>query len=230
MLNMFANEIINTWIMHYIMIAVLGIGITSQVVVEVYYHNRIRNAGDILHTQDKLLKQIALKYESCYKLNGYVNDTYVMAKKYLYKEKYLGVTLASICKTSDVSKILLAILTTICAVCMYYTELVTKSTLPLLIVGVCGIMMLTLFDRLVDVEGKEEEFLCYVQDYLENTLEEKLRMTQVINRSTLIEEAVKEAKEAEVINVDKRLKSKNVVNGNRTMNVGIISEVIEEYL
>lgn len=234
MLETIKTVILESWVVQYITLGLFFIGIFSKCWLSSYYTRSIRKVEDITHTKDKVLKKIALKYESSFRLNGYVRNTATMSRRYFYSEKRLGLNLNSIHHLSDLCKLITILLCTAAGAFIYASMGMNKKLILTIAFAVYTVIVSELFDRIVDIPNKEKVLFCHVEDYLENTLEEKLKVSQVTSRKEIIENEVRKqaseqfeekAEDSIRINLDRQLKNSLSNNSHQ-----IITDVLEEYL
>jgi len=191
----------------------------------------MRNTEDILHSRDKILKLIVLKYESCYRLNGNVNNAETLVKKYLYRDRRFGFSLNGVKHLSDLSKLFIILLCGIETVTNYVIQGFSRQMAFSVSFAIFVALVLELFDRVVDISFKEKHLVCYVEDYLVNTLEERLQNSQMASRKDVIEDEVRrQAKEHLQHNSNEDMDDQKFRDQLTLDNQKIIADVIDEYL
>lgn len=237
MLNAVSEWIAWTWAVEYAVLVLFTAAVIVRCGLSFYYGRKAVHARDILHTKDKLLKQIALKYENCYRLNGAVANTEAMIDKFFYRERKLGLKLMTWIHFCAFCKVGVLLLCTLQGAVRYalggqWSDILLSAGL-----GIYVLLALELFERLADTEGKRAMVQCLIEDYLENVLAEKLVMSGVGSRREALEQALEQQKSEKIQsmfaqNVAKAEQGKNGKTQRKLsmQEADVITDVLEEYL
>lgn len=150
-------------------------GILDKLFAAAVLSRMIKESENLGTAGSNLLKQIKLKYESCYRLNLQINNVPAFINKYIYNYKVLGISLRGLNSLGDICFLLCALLGMVSGLTMYiYTFTFEKTAFYAalsLILAFCGFI----WSRLMNINEKSESLTVNIQDYLENSLENKLR-------------------------------------------------------
>lgn len=228
-------------ILFYMMVGVGFLGGISRVVLLILYARFMKDVENIGMAKTGLIKQIKLKFENCYRLNYGVKNVNVFVDKYLYKYKMAGISLHRIEQILGQSMLMTLLLGSGGAVASFFYGYEVEMVVKYFAVGVFIVIFLAIIDGITDGEYLHEVLLISLQDYLENSLVNRLDQGTGISRDTEAEIAYMK-KSLEQIAVgsmshnkaEKKLQIENetpsVQEGEDSEAETIISEVLKEFL
>lgn len=158
----------------YIMFFIFLLGIAANIVMALFYTNLIKETENMSSTKKKLLKQIKLKFESCYRLNLDVNNVEVFIDKYIYRYKICGMNLNTMNHIVDLP----ALFCVMIGVGSGIIGILYESKMDLIVsyvsAGTFLAIFLVILSQMADIDMKRQILVTNIQDYLENTLLNRL--------------------------------------------------------
>lgn len=161
----------------YVILAFGIFGILSKLVLDIGYHRLLKESERIGSSENKLMKTIRLKFETCYKIKIGVNNVDIFVDKYVYNYKICGISLYT-------WENLCGQLITLCALIAlggglgaYLTKCGENIVLSTLLAGAIAAVLLIAFEYLLNLPGKRTLLRVNMKDYLENNLKAKLENT-----------------------------------------------------
>lgn len=222
----------------YLMIGLITAGVLSKFVIGIIYDVLIRETENIGSSRNRLLKQMKLKFENCYKLNLGVNNTGVFVDKYMYKYRILGISLSQMDTFSDLILILIVILNLIAFVYSLSGNYGMKDYLWYGIVTAVSWLLFQFIDKAIDVEGKRLVARINIRDYLENSLSNRLANEYASGKASVRQENTNRntVSDADMELMKKQLdeieaKPKKEADGNKDiLEEEVIHEILKEFL
>lgn len=217
-------------ILIYAMLAFMGIGLLAKTLLGCAYLQLIKAAKEMGVSENRLMKQIRLRFDTSYKIKMSVHNVDSFVDKYVYTYRYCGLplfTLENIGGQMVVINLLIALFGGIAA---YYSDCGQDVILSTLTVGACTTVLLIGYDFLWNLSGKQKLLHIHMKDYLENNLKSKLE-----NESFYPEEMEEYRKEY----FEREEKPSNETKGREQRKVSlekqkederIIEEILKEYL
>lgn len=234
MLTSFSEWIARTWAVEIAVLALFTVAAAVRCGLGLYYGRKSVQAVNIGNAKDKLLKQISLKYEGTYRLNGGVTNTTAMIEKFLYRDRKLGLRLMTWQHVTTVCKLSIVVLCALQCILQYEAGAQWDSMILTAAFGTYILLMLELLERLVDVDGRRNQMVCMVEDYLDNVLAEKLVIAEVSSRRDTVEQALDRQKREQYDNIfaQKTAKSSTGKPARKfsMQEADVITDVLEEYL
>lgn len=151
----------------------------------------MEESENILSSKNKLIKQMKLKFENCYKLNLGVNNVNIFVDKYMYKHKIGAINMYQLNRIPIVVGWLTASVGVFSGIICYVENYSVKMGSLYEIYGIGSIVILKLADLILDTQYKKNVVYTNLIDFFENSL--KNHLTQSIAKPNTV---VKEEKEA----------------------------------
>ena len=157
--------------------AMLGIGILgllADIICNAIYRKLWKASFDMGNSENKLLKLMRLRFETCYQLKLRVNNVDSFVDKYVNRHKVCGIYLCTwerICGQMIALCMAIAIIGSFLA---YYYNCGKQVFLYTLGMGIIMGTMLITFQIVFDISKKKRVLYCNVKEYLENYLKAKL--------------------------------------------------------
>ncbi|TCT12280.1 hypothetical protein EDC18_11252 [Natranaerovirga pectinivora] len=173
------DGLIKGQVINIIIILVGIVGIIALLISNTVYSTLLKESKDVGFSESKLLKNIKLKYENCYKLELYIHEVEAFIDKNLYGKKIFKIPIyfwENIALETMYICMILGFLGSLINVTYY----IQNNILPIingLIPGIVGFTMATvllIIKTFVAVETKKNVFYSNVKDYLQNILKNKL--------------------------------------------------------
>ena len=159
------------------MLSFLGISIFIRVLLGLLYQNMIREADNMVATENKLLKQCKMKFANCYQLNNGVANIPVFVDKFLNRLALGPFSFGTLYHLSGQSMLL----SVVCAgigVCKCIMDgRMLGEILPFYIVSFLGLYLYFSISTVVDIKGKKRILKVNLVDYLENHLSARINVT-----------------------------------------------------
>lgn len=158
----------------YIIMGLAFIGILGKFIIGMVYDGLIKETENIPSSKNRLMKQIKLKFENCYKLNLGVNNIELFVDKYLYKYRQCGISMN---QWKNLTKEIIFICLVLNLGGAAY-ELASGRDFRIIVwnlmLGLGVICLLLLTEQVVDLRHKQEVIKVNIIDYLENSLVNRL--------------------------------------------------------
>ena len=164
---------------YYVVYALLGqcgVGLLIKLITNFVYIRLVRASGNMGSSQNKLVKQMKLKFETFYKLKIGVNNVDIFVDKYVYKHKVCGLLLPTWDNISGLMLILCLLIAPIASILGLILKCGESTILYTFFTGVCTSALLILVDNLFNIPSKKQIIKINIKDYLENYL--KVRLEQ----------------------------------------------------
>ena len=179
------GEIVKTFI-----IAATVFGVDVKVVQTFILINLVEESENIPTAKNKLIKQMKLKFENCYRLNLGVNNVKAFVDKYIHKYKICGINI------NHLERIPI-IITWICAVagigcgCICYLQNYSVKVGSLYeIYGVGSAVILKLTEIILDAPYKKKVLYINLIDFFENSLQ--IRLMQDVKKIAAVSNEIEE--------------------------------------
>ncbi len=169
------KEILEGRALLYAMAVVCGVGILSKLAVWISYRRLTKATENISSSKNTLTRQLKLKFENCYKLNLNVQNVSVFVDKYLQKYKVLGIRVHTMDRILQSAVIITAILGVSACAGAFWQELPAGQIVLYGAVMLLSVLILSLVNCILDIGDKRETAVTNLQDYLENTLTNRLQ-------------------------------------------------------
>lgn len=229
------HKFIETNALMYIMVGIGVLGILSKLILVSLYSKLMKDAENMSMAKTRLMKQMKLKFENCYRLNLGVKNVTVFVDKYLHKYKILGISLHRMGGIMDLSMMICVFLGGFGSVYKFFNGYTLEYAVKSFVLGVLLVILLFVLDTLIDTDYMQEVLIISIQDYLENYLVNRLEqgVTKEVEsdiaymKRSLEQIAAASTNEKE----DANEKKKNSEENHDTLGAdSIITEILKEYL
>jgi hypothetical protein len=214
------EKVLSGEIIKYCIIVSTLIGVLFKVAQAFIYIKLMQETENVPASKNKLIKQMKLKFENCFKLNRGVNNVGAFVDKYMYKHRICGISLYDFNRIPIIAAWLSGLTGIVCGCICYLENFSVRMGSVYEIYGVGSIIILKLADVILDTNHKKKVVVVNLIDFFENSLINHLS-PDVTNAVALTEEeremleeipAVKEAKvtkEKNILEYTKNKKGKN---------------------
>ena len=230
-------------ILIYAMVGIGVIGVLADLVCSILYQRLLKASLDIGNSNNKLLKLMRLRFETCYQIKLGVNNVDSFVDKYINRHKFCGIWLRTLEKICGKMIALCMMITIVGSFWAYYFRFGQTIFLHTLGVGIVVLTILTSTQILFDTNKKKQILCCNIKEYLENYLKAKLehelfvQAEQVVTPSrnrTLFFEDENKARRRERFVASKKEKKK-ICRTKAEIEAAaeqerIIDEILKEYL
>ncbi len=158
----------------YALAAVCVLGILARLTARTLYRRLIRETDNMALTKNRYLREFKQKAENTYRLNQGIHNTQAYLEKQLTAYRFLGITLNGWTNLAGQMTVLCFLLGGAGSFLSYWYRC---DSYYIVLYASAGILMglLTLFlDIGVNLSEKRLQLLCVMQDYLENSLFNRL--------------------------------------------------------
>lgn len=171
-------------IIFYVMVSVGLLGGLSRIILLFLYGRFMKDAENLGMAKTGLIKQIRLKFENCYRLNYGVKNVNVFVEKYLYKCRIAGISLHRIEQMLGQAMLMTLLLGSGGAVAAFFYGYGIETVVKYFAMGVFVIIFLAIIDAITDTDYLHEVLMINIQDYLENSLANRLEQGVSISKET----------------------------------------------
>lgn len=160
-----------------ILIALVGmaaVAILIKFLVAMSFRRLIRAASDMGHSQNRLMKQLLLKFETCYQLKLGVDDVDTFMDKYILGYRILHIHLYTWENLGNQFFVLTLIGSITGGIAALYMDLGQVSFFSIILCGfiLCGVILF--FDGVLNLSMKKELLRIHIKDYLGNICRPRL--------------------------------------------------------
>lgn len=145
-----------------------------KVIRTIIYIRLMEESENIPASRNKLIKQMKLKFENCYKLNLGVNNVNIFVDKYMYKHKVGGISMYHFYRIPIVLGWLCAVTGVVSGVICYLENYSVRMGSLYEIYGIGSLVGLKLVDIILDTEYKKNVVYTNLVDFFENSLQNHL--------------------------------------------------------
>ncbi|MFA9376857.1 MAG: hypothetical protein ACERKZ_08890 [Lachnotalea sp.] len=239
------EKLLNGEIIKYCIIVMTMLGVAFKVVQTIIYINLMEQSENVPASKNKLIKQMKLKFENCFKLNLGVNNIEAFVDKYMYKHRICGISIYSFNRIPIVAAWLSGVTGIACGCICYLENYSVKMGSVYEIYGIGAIMVLKLAEVILDTTHKKNILYINLIDFFENSLVNHLSH-DTVNANAITEEEREMLEEITTVPKTKKLnESKEKIlyytkkeKGKKTDNEkiqnsnaeAIIKDVISEFL
>jgi hypothetical protein len=168
------EEILKGEVIRYCIIVATMLGVIVKVTQTFIYINLCEESENIPASRNKLIKQMKLKFENCYKLNLGVNNVNAFVDKYMYKHKICGLSMYHFNRIPIIAAWLCGI-AGIASGCICYLENYSVKLGSIYeIYGIGSIVILKLAEIILDTSHKKNVLYTNLIDFFENSLQNHL--------------------------------------------------------
>ena len=151
-------------------------GFIIKLIMNFVYIRLVRASGNMSASENKLVKNMKLKFETFYKLKIGVNNVDIFVDKYVYKYKFCGLLLSTWENISGLIFMLCMLITPVVSLYGLIIECKKQTILCTFFAGICASSILLIVDNLFNITSKQKLIKLNIKDYLENYL--KVRLEQ----------------------------------------------------
>ncbi len=167
--NMYENHILI-----YTIIFLGTLGVIFKIILAGIYSSLIKAARDMGTSDNKLMKNIRIKFDACYKLKVGVNNVDIWVDKYVYSHKFSGIPLYTWENIGGQLLIVCGLIALGGSVLAYFLKCGQVVILSTMVSGGLASLVLIAFEILLNLPTKRNLLRIYMKDYLENNLKAKL--------------------------------------------------------
>lgn len=164
---------------HYLLYAILVtglIGLLSRVVLSRTMRRLLREAESMGNTSHDLLLLIKRKYEAGAMVNRSIKNTEVFVERYLRRHQVGGMTLKRIGSITYEMMLCAMILGCVGGVGAYFDGMEIRQIILYPAAAILIVMLLLFCEAFLELDGRMEQLKFIIVDYLDNTMEPRLRL------------------------------------------------------
>ena len=164
---------------HYLLYAILVtglIGLLSRMVLSRTMRRLLREAESMGNTSHDLLLLIKRKYEAGVLVNRNIKNTEVFVERYLRRHQVGGMTLKRIGSITYEMMLCAMILGCVGGVGAYFDDMEIRQIVLYPAAAILIVMLLLFCEAFLELEGRMEQLKFIIVDYLDNTMEPRLRL------------------------------------------------------
>lgn len=158
----------------YAMFVLFGLGLLLKIMQAVTYYQLIKASEEMATSENRLMKQIRLRFDTCYKIKIGVHNVDSFVDKYVYSYKIGGVSLYTLENLSGQITMIGLLLALFGGMAAYLLDCGQEVILSTLTIGSSTVLLLIAFDMLFSLSAKQKLLRVHMKDYLENNLKAKL--------------------------------------------------------
>lgn len=239
------EEFLRGDLIKYGIIIITVFAVMLKVVQAVVYIKLMEESENVPASKNKLIKQMKLKFENCYKLNLGVNNVRIFVDKYMYKHKIGRINMYYLNRLPIIAAWFCGIVGIGSGCICYLEKYSVKMGSVYEVYGIGSIIIIKLAEIILDTAYKRNVFYTNIIDFFENSLQNHL--THDVTKAAAITEEEREMleeipviKEVRRENASKetvfhyRKREKNKVKepqSNESSNAAdIIEDVISQFL
>lgn len=168
------QKLFDTYVFLYIMGGLCAVGILIKLSLYYGYRSFIKASDSVSASKKRWMKQMKLKFETCYQLKIGVNNVDVFVDKYVSKRKFCGLLLSTWENISG-QMITLCLLTASSAgILGIIYECGKNIVLFTFFMGAVGSILVIIVDNLVNISEHKKILFLNLKDYFENYLKVRL--------------------------------------------------------
>lgn len=163
----------------YVFLGIFSFGFMIRFLVACTYKSLIKNSKRMGTTNNKLMKTVRIKFETCYKLQLGVNNVDIFVDKYVFRHKVCGIYLYSWETFSGLISIVEVLSASIIALLGIYYKCGQTRILSTFAFGIGSALMLITLDYIINIRTKKKILKTNMKDYLLNYLKVKMEHPSV---------------------------------------------------
>ncbi|NLJ96640.1 MAG: hypothetical protein GX321_05760 [Clostridiales bacterium] len=167
-------------------VVLCGLGFLVRLMINMVYIYLVNESDKLGNTNNRLLKHMKMKFETCYKLNIGVNNVDTFVDKSLTKYKFCGILLSTWENFSGQVLYLSFLIVPISAIFGVIFEIDQKQILYTGAVGIVTGSLLIFVDKTINLSVKKQMIRLNLLDYLENFC--KVRLEHQTTQPELLEQ------------------------------------------
>ena len=158
----------------YALFAIAAYGILIKWVVALIYKGLLK-ASDMMGTsENKLMKLLRMKFETCYKLKIGVKNVDSFVDKYIYKYRFMGILLYTWESIGGQVLIISMLAGTVAVVTSIVSQCGQVAMLSTLLASICSCALLVTAESMLNLPMKRRVLRVNIIDYLDNFLKARL--------------------------------------------------------
>lgn len=164
---------------HYVLYAILAtgiIGLISRIVLSKIMRKLLREAEGMGNTSQEVLLLIKRKYEAGAMVNRNITNTEAFVERYLRRYQVGGMTLKRLGSITYEMMLCAMILGCIGGVAAFFDNMEIRQIILYPAAAVLVVMLLLFCEAFLEMEGKLEQLKFLIVDYLDNTMEPRLKL------------------------------------------------------
>ncbi|MFA9463545.1 MAG: hypothetical protein ACERKN_04570 [Velocimicrobium sp.] len=158
----------------YAIIALFGVGFLVKIIQAIAYGQLIKASMEMGISENRLMKLIRLRFDTCYKVKLGVHNVDSFVDKYVYSYKFCGISLYTLENMSGQITMICLLVTLFGSILAFSLKCGQDVILSTLTVGACAVLLLIALDMLFSLSSKQKILRIHMKDYLENNLKAKL--------------------------------------------------------
>lgn len=231
----------------YAMFVLFGLGLLLKIVLAILYHQLIKASKEMGVSENKLMKQIRLRFDTCYKIKLGVHNVDSFVDKYVYTHKYCGISLYTLENLSGQITMICLLFALFGGMAAFSLKCGQEVILSTLTIGASTVLLLIACDMLLSLPAKQRLLRVHMKDYLENNLKAKLENEYFLpeemeayrqsyfeqeedDKKTIKSKSVKQSAKAASKNVEKAVAKTEAKAIMKEEEDKIIEEILKEYL
>ncbi len=168
------KEILESNALIYAMLVLCGIGVISKLAVWISYRRLTKATENMASSKNALTRQLKLKFENCYKLNLNVQNVPAFVDKYLQKYKVMGIRVHTADRVLKATLLLTALVGVAACAGAYWQKMGMRQIILYGSAALLSALVLGFVDFVLDTADKKAVAVTNLQDYLDNTLTNRL--------------------------------------------------------
>lgn len=175
----------------YVLAVICLMGVASRLVARNLYKRLIKETDNMTLTKNRYLRDLKQKTENTYRLNQGINNTQAYLDKQLFGYRFTGLSLSGWANLSSQLTVLCFVAGGMAAFASYWYRSDSYYIVLYSSVGVLTGLLTMMVDYGVNLSEKKQQLLTSLQDYMENSLFNRLSR-EITPVEPLIEEEPKE--------------------------------------
>jgi len=168
------QELFDRYVFLYIMGGLCAFGVIIKLFLLIAYSRMIKASDSMSNTKKRWMKQMKLKFETCYQLKIGVNNVDVFVDKYVNRRKFCGILLSTWERISGQTISLCLLTGSISGVLGILYDCGWKQTLFTFFTGLWTSLIVIIVDNIVNIKDHRTLLHLNLNDYFENYLKVRL--------------------------------------------------------
>lgn len=175
----------------YVLAAICLMGVVSRLAARNLYRRLIKETDNMTLTKNRYLRDLKQKTENTYRLNQGINNTQAYLDKQLFGYRFAGLSLGGWANLSSQLTVLCFVAGGLAAFASYWYRSDNYYVVLYGSVGVLAGLLTMMVDYGVNLSEKKQQLLTSLQDYMENSLFNRLSR-EIAPVETMMDEEPKE--------------------------------------
>lgn len=168
------QKLFDTYVFLYIMGGLCVVGILIKLSLYFAYRSFIKASDSVSVSKKRWMKQMKLKFETCYQLKIGVNNVDVFVDKYVSKRKFCGLLLSTWENISGQMITLCLLIASIAGILGIVYDCGKDIVLFTFLMGAVSSIVVIIVDNLVNISEHKKILFLNLKDYFENYLKVRL--------------------------------------------------------